>query len=64
MKTYVCKVCGYVHIGDAPPVKCPKCGVGADKFVIDEVAAGGGGKISNKTRSFTTLGIEYAHRFL
>jgi 6-pyruvoyltetrahydropterin/6-carboxytetrahydropterin synthase len=63
MKTYVCKACGYVNIGDSPPEKCPKCGVGADKFLIDEVA-GGNGKVSNKTRSFSTLGIEYAHRFL
>lgn len=33
MKKFVCKVCGYVHIGDNPPEKCPQCGVGPDKFV-------------------------------
>ena len=32
MKKFVCSVCGYVHEGDAPPEKCPTCGVGADKF--------------------------------
>jgi rubrerythrin len=25
MKTFVCSVCGYVHQGDTPPEKCPKC---------------------------------------
>ncbi len=28
-----CTVCGFVHEGDAPPEKCPKCGVPAEKFV-------------------------------
>jgi len=32
MKKFVCKVCGYVHEGDAAPEKCPVCGVSADKF--------------------------------
>ena len=32
MKTYVCKVCGYIHIGDTAPEKCPQCGAPADKF--------------------------------
>lgn len=27
-----CTVCGYVHQGDAPPMICPKCGVGPDEF--------------------------------
>lgn len=25
MATYKCKVCGYIHKGDAPPEKCPVC---------------------------------------
>jgi rubredoxin len=33
MKKFVCSVCGYVHIGDAPPEKCPVCGAPASKFV-------------------------------
>ena len=32
MKKFVCKVCGYVHEGDAAPEKCPICKAGADKF--------------------------------
>ncbi len=32
MAKYVCKVCGYVHEGDAAPESCPVCKVGADKF--------------------------------
>jgi len=34
MKKYVCSVCGYVHEGDAPPEKCPICGVPASKFIL------------------------------
>ena len=33
MKKFVCSVCGYVHIGDAPPEKCPVCGAPASKFI-------------------------------
>lgn len=32
MAKWVCSVCGYVHEGDAPPDKCPVCGVAASKF--------------------------------
>lgn len=32
MRTWVCKVCGYIHIGDEPPVKCPQCGAPKEKF--------------------------------
>ena len=29
---WVCTVCGYEHFGDAPPEKCPLCGVPASMF--------------------------------
>ena len=29
---YRCKVCGYIHEGDAPPEKCPLCKAPASKF--------------------------------
>ena len=32
-KGYVCKICGYIHEGDAPPETCPLCKVPASKFV-------------------------------
>ena len=25
MKKFVCTVCGYEHVGEAAPEKCPKC---------------------------------------
>ena len=31
-KTFVCKVCGYEHVGDAPPEKCPLCGQPSTAF--------------------------------
>ncbi len=36
MKKFVCTVCGYVHEGDAPPLKCPQCGVPAERFKEQE----------------------------
>lgn len=30
---YICPVCGYTYMGDAPPDKCPVCGAPKDKFV-------------------------------
>jgi predicted nucleic acid-binding Zn-ribbon protein len=27
-----CSVCGYIHDGDNPPEKCPKCGAPKEKF--------------------------------
>jgi len=36
VKKWFCTVCGYVHEGYEPPGKCPPCGVGADKFVVQE----------------------------
>ena len=32
-KTFVCSVCGYEHVGDAPPEVCPVCGQPASVFV-------------------------------
>ena len=34
MAKYVCSVCGYVYEGDQAPEKCPQCGVGADKVIL------------------------------
>jgi len=28
-----CSVCGYVHMGDEAPEKCPKCGAPKEKFL-------------------------------
>ena len=32
MKKFVCKVCGYIHEGEAAPEKCPQCKAPAAKF--------------------------------
>lgn len=31
-----CSVCNYIHDGDGPPDKCPKCGAPREKFVAVE----------------------------
>ena len=36
MKAYVCKVCGYIHIGEQAPEKCPQCGAPKEKFELKE----------------------------
>ncbi len=32
MKKFVCPICGYVHVGDTAPEKCPQCGCAGAKF--------------------------------
>ncbi len=32
MKTYVCSVCGYVHVGTEAPERCPQCKAPREKF--------------------------------
>ena len=38
-KTFVCSICGYEHVGDAPPEKCPVCGQPANVFTEKAVPA-------------------------
>jgi rubrerythrin len=33
MKKWKCKVCGFIHTGDAPPDFCPVCGAPSEQFV-------------------------------
>lgn len=35
-KKYLCKVCGYVHTGDAAPETCPVCKVKASEFELQK----------------------------
>ena len=40
MKSFVCSVCGYVHVGDEAPEACPQCKAPKSKFILkDESAA-------------------------
>jgi len=34
MKKWKCLVCGYIHVGETPPDKCPVCGAPKEKFVL------------------------------
>ena len=36
MKKWRCEVCGYIHTGDEPPVKCPVCGAPQSAFILIE----------------------------
>ena len=40
MKKWRCTVCGYIHVGDEPPEKCPVCGADKSKFeeIVEEAA--------------------------
>ena len=33
MKKWKCRVCGYIHMGDEPPEKCPVCGAARSMFI-------------------------------
>ena len=39
MKKWICTVCGYVHEGETAPESCPQCGVGPDKFELQDETA-------------------------
>lgn len=32
MKSFICTVCGYIHVGEQPPQKCPVCDASSDDF--------------------------------
>ena len=34
MQKFVCNICGYVHVGDNPPAKCPTCAAVAEEFTL------------------------------
>jgi 6-pyruvoyltetrahydropterin/6-carboxytetrahydropterin synthase len=59
MKKWVCKKCGYVHVGGNAPEHCPVCHVALSEFreqnADDE---------KRVLTSITKLNIQYAHRFL
>ena len=40
-KRWKCIVCGYVHEGEEPPVKCPLCGAPGSKFILQAELSGG-----------------------
>lgn len=45
-KKFKCKVCGYIHEGDAAPEKCPACQAPASEF--EEIVEPGSGKPAKK----------------
>ena len=45
-KKFKCKVCGYIHEGDAAPAKCPVCGAPASEF--EEIVEAGAGDAGAK----------------
>ena len=40
MKAYVCKICGYIHMGEEAPNRCPMCGASKEKFEVKEEKGG------------------------
>ena len=48
-KLFKCSVCGYISEGEVAPEKCPKCGVGADKF--EELSSEAAEKIYRSDRT-------------
>ena len=51
-KALVCSVCGYIHLKETAPDKCPICGAASKVFVLKEDAL--------KTKDdFSTVGESY-----
>ena len=48
-KLFKCNVCGFISEGEACPEKCPKCGVGPDKF--EELSSEAAEKIYGSDRT-------------
>ncbi len=71
MKKWRCSVCGYVHTGPEPPLKCPVCGADRSKFIeiSSETATGDSQVYPKKTpadlppaslaRSFSQLNAKF-----
>ena len=57
-KKFKCKVCGYIHEGDAAPAKCPTCQAPASEF--EEITEGGQPKKKGINTSSNTYTIIYA----
>ena len=48
-KLFKCSVCNFIHEGDQPLDKCPKCGMGSEKFV--ELSAENADKVYKSERT-------------
>ena len=48
-KLFKCSVCGFMHEGEAAYDKCPKCGMGAEKFA--ELSAEAAAKVYQSERT-------------
>ncbi len=55
MKVYVCKICGYIHMGEQVPEKCPKCGASKEKFKVKEEKGGNNMKELKGTKTEKNL---------
>ena len=55
MKAYVCKICGYIHMGEEAPNRCPMCGASKEKFEIKEEKGGNNMKELKGTKTEKNL---------
>ena len=56
-KSWICKVCGYVHKGSEPPETCPVCSVGKENFEAVKPATA-----SSETKSWVCKVCGYIHK--
>lgn len=60
MKKWRCKVCGYIHEGDAPPEVCPVCQVGPEEF--EEVLEKAPAAAKNVSKRWKCTVCDYIHK--
>lgn len=56
MTSYICLICGYVHVGEVPPEHCPICDAPASQFELMTQTKGTEG-----TNGFKCLNCDYSH---
>lgn len=57
--SWVCTVCGYVHVGDVAPELCPLCGADSSLFELQEKASEAPGQ--GKDNTWRCLACSYLH---
>ena len=55
-KKFICKVCGYSHVGATAPMSCPQCKQPQEKF--EEVVAGGSLEWADEHRIGVAKGVD------
>lgn len=60
-QAYQCVICGYIHLGDAPPIACPICGASKEEFEPYHNVISIEEAVDQKDGKYRCLNCEYIH---